>query len=124
MIAYNCYGCYYYYIIIIILSGNHNMFIFCIDCGEAFHTFCVDIPLLTMSMNDRLLWRCINCKICEICLLASSDEMTADEAQLIYCETCDKAFHLGLYNHHHHHHHHYHYHHYHYHHYHYHHYYN
>ena len=76
-------------------AGTSEMFIYCIDCGEAFHSFCVDIPLVTMSKRDRLHWRCVNCKICEICLIANNESMTVDDSQLIYCETCDKAFHLG-----------------------------
>lgn len=76
-------------------AGTNDMFIYCIDCGEAFHSFCVDIPLVTMSIRDRLNWRCVNCKICEVCLMANNEDMSMDESQLIYCETCDKAFHLG-----------------------------
>lgn len=65
-------------------------FLFCIDCGEAFHAFCVDAPINSMSEAMRLRWRCTNCKICEVCGTASSE----DEHATIYCDSCDRAFHL------------------------------
>lgn len=42
---------------------SEDYFLFCVDCGEAFHSFCVDAPLAGMTAADRLAWRCINCKV-------------------------------------------------------------
>lgn len=45
------------------LSGN---FLFCIDCGEAYHSFCALTPP-SMPAQAKSFWRCVNCKICEVC---------------------------------------------------------
>ena len=71
-------------------SSPDKAFLYCIDCGEAFHAFCVDAPINAMSEAMRLRWRCTNCKVCEICCMASVE----DEHSTIYCDSCDRAFHL------------------------------
>lgn len=71
-------------------SSPDDLLLFCIDCGEAYHSFCVDAPITTMNQTAKLTWRCTNCKICEVCGSATIE----DEATLVYCEACDKAFHF------------------------------
>ena len=42
----------------------------CMDCGEAYHTYCVNARIpADPSAADRFrcTWRCPNCKICEVC---------------------------------------------------------
>eukprot|EP01133_Synstelium_polycarpum_P015724 gene15724-18683_t len=39
----------------------------CIDCGEVFHYYCIDLPATSLANIDRGVWRCMNCKICERC---------------------------------------------------------
>jgi hypothetical protein len=70
-------------------AGSSETFLFCIDCGEAFHRFCCSAP---QSMNSlaKCTWRCPNCKICELCGLANE----SDVDNLILCECCDKAYHI------------------------------
>ncbi|TDH66702.1 hypothetical protein CCR75_006616 [Bremia lactucae] len=51
-------------------AGLPDTFIFCVDCGEGFHSFC--IPGMTAARIEgnnqiRAYWRCLNCKMCEIC---------------------------------------------------------
>ncbi|OWZ19347.1 Histone-lysine N-methyltransferase [Phytophthora megakarya] len=51
-------------------AGLQNEFIFCVDCGEGFHSFC--IPGMNGTRVEdinqiRAYWRCPNCKMCEIC---------------------------------------------------------
>ncbi len=70
-------------------SGTQDLMLFCIDCGECLHSFCVDAPFASMSPEARLQWRCTNCKVCEICGTASD----LDESTLVYCEECDRACH-------------------------------
>lgn len=72
-------------------SGQSIGFIFCIDCGEAFHSFCANIPLGSMTEEARFHWRCNNCKICEVCHTATVEE----EASLVFCDACDRAFHMN-----------------------------
>ncbi|CAH0481379.1 unnamed protein product [Peronospora belbahrii] len=51
-------------------TGLHSDFVFCVDCGEGFHVFCVPGMSVTRLKNNeqmRVYWRCSNCKMCEIC---------------------------------------------------------
>ncbi|KAE9000980.1 hypothetical protein PR001_g18641 [Phytophthora rubi] len=51
-------------------AGLQSDFIFCVDCGEGFHSFCIPgMGADRMEGNDqiRAYWRCPNCKMCEIC---------------------------------------------------------
>ncbi|ETM00466.1 hypothetical protein L917_02814 [Phytophthora nicotianae] len=51
-------------------AGLTSEFIFCVDCGEGFHSFCVSgMSVDRLEDNDQLraYWRCPNCKMCEIC---------------------------------------------------------
>jgi hypothetical protein len=40
-----------------------NFFLFCVDCGECFHSYCVAAPVATMTAEKRVCWRCPNCKV-------------------------------------------------------------
>ncbi|CAI5733666.1 unnamed protein product [Hyaloperonospora brassicae] len=51
-------------------AGLHSDFIFCVDCGEGFHLFCVPgMEATGIDGNEQLrkYWRCLNCKICQVC---------------------------------------------------------
>lgn len=72
-------------------SGAADTFLFCVDCGEAFHSFCVGAPVLSMELSSAAGWRCPNCKICEI-----SGDVPLDETSMLFCEMCDRAFSLDL----------------------------
>ncbi len=70
-------------------TGSKSNFLFCIDCGEAYHTFCAMTPV-TMTLQAKSHWRCVNCKICEVCGLVGEK----DSETLVFCESCDQAFHI------------------------------
>lgn len=72
-------------------SGASDTFLFCVDCGEAFHTFCVSAPIHSMEPSSVAGWRCPNCKICEI-----SGDVPNDETRMLFCEMCDRGFSLDL----------------------------
>ena len=72
-------------------SGAADTMLFCVDCGEAFHSFCADAPIHSMDASSVSGWRCPNCKICEI-----SGEVPKDECSMLFCEMCDRAFSLDL----------------------------
>ena len=72
-------------------SGASDTMIFCVDCGEAFHSFCVNAPIHSMDISSAAGWRCPNCKICEI-----SGDQPQDELKMLFCEMCDRAFSLDL----------------------------
>lgn len=67
-------------------SGAADTMLFCVDCGEAYHSFCANAPIFSMSASAVANWRCSNCKVCEI-----TGEVPADETMLLYCEMCDRA---------------------------------
>lgn len=71
-------------------SGSPASMIFCVDCGECFHSYCLSVPVSNLSIDNLLYWRCTNCKICEVCGFASH----AEEGSLLYCDGCDKAYHM------------------------------
>jgi hypothetical protein len=70
-------------------GGGVDELIMCIDCGEAFHSWCANVPMLTMDATARSTWRCGNCKLCEICNTAKP----SDDRKLVYCEICDRSYH-------------------------------
>ena len=72
-------------------SGASDTMLFCVDCGEAFHSFCVNAPIHSMDISSAAGWRCPNCKICEI-----SGEAPQDELKMLFCEMCDRGFSLDL----------------------------
>lgn len=72
-------------------SGASDTMLFCVDCGEAFHSFCANVPIHSMTEAAAAGWRCPNCKICEL-----SGEVPSDDTQMIFCEMCDRGFSLGL----------------------------
>jgi hypothetical protein len=71
-------------------SGASDTMLFCVDCGEGFHSFCVNAPIHSMEASAVAGWRCPNCKICEI-----SGE-SCDELKMLFCEMCDRGFSLDL----------------------------
>ena len=72
-------------------SGASDTMLFCVDCGEAFHSFCVNAPIHSMEASSVSGWRCPNCKICEI-----SGDAPQDELKMLFCEMCDRAFSIDL----------------------------
>jgi hypothetical protein len=72
-------------------SGAADTMIFCVDCGEGFHSFCANVPIHSMDSYSVAGWRCPNCKVCEI-----SGDVPADELRMLFCEMCDRAFSLDL----------------------------
>ena len=71
-------------------TGASDTMLFCVDCGESFHSFCVNAPIHSMEASSVAGWRCPNCKICEI-----SGE-TCHELKMLFCEMCDRGFSLDL----------------------------
>jgi hypothetical protein len=72
-------------------TGAPDTMLFCVDCGEAFHSFCCAAPVLSMDEMAVIGWRCPNCKLCEI-----SGFCPQDENQIVYCDLCDRAFDVKL----------------------------
>ncbi len=70
-------------------AGSGERFLYCRDCGEAFHDYCVLAPGGSMDVEARAGWYCNNCKICSLC----SEARPNDDGVLIFCEVCDRAYH-------------------------------
>ncbi len=70
-------------------AGSAENMLYCHDCGEAFHFWCVLAPGGSMDAEARAGWRCNNCKICCLCYEAKPN----DDGVLLYCEVCDRAYH-------------------------------
>ena len=74
-----------------------QQFLFCIDCGEGFHAFCLDTNARNHPSSGRPnphledYWRCQNCKFCELCGKCKSD----DEHSLLVCDACDRGYHMS-----------------------------
>ena len=75
-------------------SGDPAKFLYCMECGEGYHGYCVQAPIGVMGDYSRLTWRCANCKVCEICgeIKPTMEEESKD---MIYCEMCDKGHHMS-----------------------------
>ncbi|OQR94317.1 histone-lysine N-methyltransferase [Achlya hypogyna] len=73
-------------------TGVPEKLIFCIDCGEGYHQFCLHPPL-DLAENPvkqaklQAFWRCPNCKLCELC------GTNKDEAKLLVCDACERGVH-------------------------------
>ena len=66
---------------------EEGQLIFCVQCGEGYHPFCVD-PLF--KITPKMLqygWRCMDCMVCDIC------ESTESEELMVICDDCDRACH-------------------------------
>eukprot|EP00529_Nitzschia_sp_RCC80_P002441 CAMPEP_0113507844 /NCGR_PEP_ID=MMETSP0014_2-20120614/36686_1 /TAXON_ID=2857 /ORGANISM="Nitzschia sp." /LENGTH=2090 /DNA_ID=CAMNT_0000403489 /DNA_START=61 /DNA_END=6333 /DNA_ORIENTATION=+ /assembly_acc=CAM_ASM_000159 len=72
-------------------TGASDTMLFCVDCGEGFHSFCVNAPVHSMDTAAAASWRCPNCKICEI-----SGEVPQDDKKMLFCEMCDRGFNMEL----------------------------
>lgn len=72
-------------------TGATDTMLFCVDCGEGFHSFCANAPIHSMDAAAVAGWRCPNCKICEI-----SGDAPQDELKTLFCEMCDRGFSLDL----------------------------
>lgn len=75
-------------------AGLRSKMIFCIDCGEAFHSFCVEgMTEERLADNEalKMFWRCTNCKMCELCGKPGGDSNAID--RLHFCGCCDRGYH-------------------------------
>ena len=68
-------------------NGEEGVLIFCLQCGEGFHQFCVGHDFVVTDQLLKQGWRCVDCMTCEKC------EESTQEDQLIVCEDCHRSFH-------------------------------
>ncbi len=65
--------------------------LFCCDCGECFHSFCVDAPIGSMGDATRHQWRCMNCSLCAVCNDTHAVSRHGAATTLLYCSMCDRG---------------------------------
>jgi len=70
-------------------AGDWQYLLFCVDCGEGFHAFCLNPPV-ELNEKRRTNWRCANCMMCSKC--GRADEGEANP--LLVCDVCDQGRHL------------------------------
>ncbi|KAI8808393.1 hypothetical protein BJ742DRAFT_279344 [Cladochytrium replicatum] len=65
----------------------------CFQCRLKHHPACVDLtdPVLIQKVLTYK-WHCSNCKTCSICMEAG------DEAKLLFCDKCDRGYHMYCLN--------------------------
>lgn len=61
-------------------TGDNSNLIFCHDCGECYHTFCLNPPIQLKNLLSIEEWRCPHCKFCEKCIETHSED------KLIVCD--------------------------------------
>lgn len=67
-------------------GGPLEDFLFCVDCSESMHQYCIPAPV-SVTEQSRLYWRCADCKICENCKKGEHEE------SLLVCDLCDRGYH-------------------------------
>ncbi|TKY85391.1 hypothetical protein EX895_005553 [Sporisorium graminicola] len=67
-----------------------KLLISCYECGSSGHPSCLRWGRNPTKVRKALSydWRCIECKKCEIC------RDKGDDAQLMFCDRCDRGWHL------------------------------
>lgn len=70
-------------------SGDVSSFIFCTQCGESFHTLCLNQQLPSRKKYSQISsrWRCLSCMRCSKCEDGTDDN-------LVVCDVCERGFHL------------------------------
>ncbi|KAI9201996.1 chromatin remodelling complex Rsc7/Swp82 subunit-domain-containing protein [Polychytrium aggregatum] len=68
---------------------NPTTLLTCSGCKLKLHPSCVEIddPVIVAKVQTYD-WHCSNCKMCTVCHEAG------DEAQLLFCDTCDRGYHM------------------------------
>jgi hypothetical protein len=61
----------------------------CKSCGAYYHTKCLEhwTPVVELKIRSYE-WECEDCKFCSVC------DQAGDEDQLLFCDDCDRGFHL------------------------------
>ena len=76
-------------------TGDQDRMLFCVDCGECYHVYCVNASGTT-NPEMRYGWRCPNCKVCEVCGLTICGMNELEK--ICTCNRCDRSFHKTCLN--------------------------
>ncbi|CAF0775298.1 unnamed protein product [Didymodactylos carnosus] len=64
-----------------------DQFITCSTCLHRSHPQCLDINLEMLQIIQTYQWQCMDCKNCSTC------NKPHDEAQMMFCDRCDRGYH-------------------------------
>ncbi|KAI5119834.1 hypothetical protein M0805_008400 [Coniferiporia weirii] len=67
-------------------NGQERM-VACDDCGRSGHPSCMELGDIGETLRGYP-WKCIECKICEICKEKGDDE------RILFCDNCDRGWHM------------------------------
>lgn len=70
-------------------EGKEEKFVSCHDCGNSAHASCLKYPPELVERIRAAPWQCLECKSCHFC------EEAADADNLLFCDACDKGFHMA-----------------------------
>ncbi|KAF5341910.1 hypothetical protein D9611_001573 [Ephemerocybe angulata] len=67
--------------------GQPERMLTCLECGRSGHPSCMELDNIGDIIRSYP-WRCIECKICELC------QEKGDDARLLFCDQCDRGWHM------------------------------
>ncbi|KAI6094569.1 hypothetical protein EDD16DRAFT_1784082 [Pisolithus croceorrhizus] len=67
--------------------GEPESMVSCDECGRSGHPSCMELARVADMMRSYP-WRCIECKICEVC------QEKGDDERILFCDFCDRGWHM------------------------------
>ncbi|XP_026278088.1 supporter of activation of yellow protein isoform X1 [Frankliniella occidentalis] len=68
--------------------GRPEALIHCASCEKSGHLSCLDLTVDMMPHIRKYSWHCTDCKLCAQC------NDTADEDKMLFCDMCDRGYHI------------------------------
>lgn len=68
-------------------QGEPELMVSCDECGRSGHPSCMELARVADVMRSYP-WRCIECKICELC------QEKGDDERILFCDFCDRGWHM------------------------------
>ncbi|KAK3914146.1 PHD finger protein 10 [Frankliniella fusca] len=68
--------------------GRPEALIHCASCDKSGHLSCLDLTVDMMPHIRKYSWHCTDCKLCAQC------NDTADEDKMLFCDMCDRGYHI------------------------------
>nr|NP_001071920.1 zinc finger protein [Ciona intestinalis]BAE93315.1 zinc finger protein [Ciona intestinalis] len=69
-------------------QGEFEEMLFCKDCDAKAHPSCMKYSSTLAAQALSYPWQCVECKTCSSCFTAR------DGASILFCDGCDKAYHM------------------------------
>ena len=72
---------------------DSDKLLFCRNCENAFHYYCIDGSIDINKIKELNNWRCSFCKICSKCGEKISINDVYKNKNLLFCKSCDNCYH-------------------------------